>query len=69
MAALLDEKVRKEFTIGIAGVGISFLFDQDLSELDVEATNRVFSTDIGEDIKLHVHHGLLPKRWEIRPTG
>ncbi len=61
MAALLDGKGRKEFTIGIAGVGISFLFDQDLSELDVEATNGVFSTDIGEDIKLHVHHGHVPE--------
>jgi len=61
VAALLDEKGRKEFTIGIAGIGISFLFDQDLSELDVEATNRVFITDIGEDIKLHVHHGHVPE--------
>jgi len=61
VAALLDGKGRKGFTIGIAGVGISFLFDQDLSELDVEATNGVFSTDIGEDIKLHVHHGNVPE--------
>ncbi|MBL7178330.1 MAG: hypothetical protein ISS66_21110 [Desulfobacteraceae bacterium] len=69
---MLDEKGRKEFTIGIAGVGISFLFDRDLSELDVEATNRVFSTDIGEDIKLHVHHGHVPeliKKEKIFDTG
>jgi hypothetical protein len=58
---LPSEKGRKEFTLGIADIGISFIFDEDLSELGVEATNRVFITDIGEDIKLHVHHGHIPE--------
>ena len=57
---LLCSKESKGFTIAIAGIGISFLFDQDLSELDLEKRDNAFVADLGEDIKLQVHHGHAP---------
>lgn len=57
---LLREKERNEFTITIGGIGISFLFDQDLSELGIEQRENAFVADLGEDIKLRVHHGRSP---------
>jgi hypothetical protein len=58
---LLAEKRKKEFTLGIAGIGISFLFDQSLSELGVEHINDPFVADINEKIKLRVHYSHAPK--------
>jgi hypothetical protein len=42
-------------------MGISFLFDQSLSELDVEDIHDVFLTSISDGIKLRVHYGHPPK--------
>jgi hypothetical protein len=58
---LLAQKGQKEFTLGIAGIGISFLFDQSLSELGVEDVHDAFFTDLTAQIKLQVHHGHTPK--------
>jgi hypothetical protein len=59
---LLDEKGLIEFTIGIAGIGLSFLFDQKLSEFGVEDIDYEFITDIRPETKLRVHHDGLPQR-------
>ncbi len=50
--------VLKETTVSIAGIDISFLYDEDRTEPGVgEDTNPGKET---EGIKLHVHHGPLP---------
>jgi len=59
---LLNEKGLIEFTIGIAGIGLSFLFDQDLSEFGVEDIDYEFITEIRPETKLRVHHDNLPQR-------
>jgi len=59
---LISEKELKEFTINIAGIGISFLFDQDLPEFLVEDRDRDFVTEKNAEIKLRVHHGNFPER-------
>jgi len=59
---LLNEKGIIEFTIGIAGIGISFLFDQNLSESGVEDIYYEFITDIRPEIKLRVHQDSFPER-------
>ena len=61
-SALLNEKGLIEFTIGIAGIGISFLFDQNLSESGVEDIYYEFITDIRPEIKLRVHQDSFPER-------
>jgi hypothetical protein len=58
---LSTEIGRKEFTIGVAGIGISFLFDKSFSELGVEHINDRFVTDMNEEIKLRVHYGHAPE--------
>lgn len=57
---LVGEKESKEFTIAIAGIGISFLFDQDLSELGLEQRDNAFVADLREGLKLRVHYGHAP---------
>ena len=57
----MEHSSGKEFTVKIAGIRISFLFDQTLSDLGVEHITSEFITDIGEDIKLRVHHGHVPR--------
>jgi len=59
---LLNEKGLIEFTIGIGGIGLSFLFDRDLSESGVEDIDYKFITDIIPETKLRVHHDSLPQR-------
>jgi|GEM_PF-398522 len=59
---LLKEKGLKEFTISVAGIGISFLFDQNLSEFGVENINYDFITDDSAEIKLRVHYGYIPEK-------
>ncbi len=59
---MLNEKGLIEFTIGIAGIGISFLFDQNLSESGVEDIYYEFITDIRPEIKLRVHQDSFPER-------
>jgi hypothetical protein len=54
-------KGRKEFTIAIAEIGISFLFDQDLYELGVKHINDQFVADVNDGIKLRTHCGPPPK--------
>lgn len=58
---LPSAKGRKGFTLGIAGIGISFLFDEGVSELAPEELNNGFITDTGADIKLRVHYGRIPE--------
>ena len=54
------ERGQKEFTIGIAGIGISFLFDENFSGLGVEHINDRFAEDLIEEITLRVHYGHAP---------
>ncbi len=54
-------KERKRFSVGIAGIGLSFIFDQDLPELSLEGIKNMFVKEMGEDIKLKVHHGHFPE--------
>ena len=57
-----NEERLKEFTIGIAGIGLSFLFDQNLSESGVEDIYYEFITDIRPETKLRVHHDSFPEK-------
>jgi hypothetical protein len=59
---LLKEKGPKEFTINVAGIGIFFLFDRNLSEFGVENINYDFITDNRAEIKLRVHYDSSPER-------
>jgi hypothetical protein len=54
-------KGTKEFTIAIAGIGVSFLFDQDLHELGMKHINDQFIADVNDGIKLRMHSGPPPK--------
>lgn len=58
---MFAKKGQKEFTLGIAGIGISFLFDQSLSELGIEDVHDAFLTNISDETKLRVHYGHTPK--------
>jgi hypothetical protein len=58
---LLTQKRQKEFTLGIADIGISFLFDQNFSELGVEDVHDAFVLDTSEEIQLRVHYGHAPE--------
>jgi hypothetical protein len=51
----------KKFSVGIAGIGLSFIFDQDLPDLGLERIDNVFMADMDDDIKLKVHHGHAPE--------
>ncbi|MGD9040793.1 MAG: hypothetical protein PVH82_14225 [Desulfobacteraceae bacterium] len=53
---LLSEKESKEFTIAIGGIGVSFFFDQDLSETGIEDRDDAFVAYSGEDLRLRVHY-------------
>ncbi len=57
-----NEERLKEFTIGIAGIGLSFLFDQNLSESGVEDIYYEFITDIRPETKLRLHQDSFPER-------
>jgi hypothetical protein len=57
-----NEERLKEFTIEIAGIGLSFLFDQNLSDSGVEDTYYEFITDIRPETKLRVHQNSFPQR-------
>ncbi|HUU50922.1 MAG TPA: hypothetical protein VMW81_08185 [Nitrospinota bacterium] len=59
---MLNEKGLIEFTIGIAGIGLSFLFDQNLSESGVEDIDYEFITEIRPETKLLVHQDSFPQR-------
>jgi hypothetical protein len=54
-------KGKKEFSIGIAGIGVSFLFKQNLSELGDKPINDRFVADVNDVIKLRMHYGHPPK--------
>jgi hypothetical protein len=58
---LSAEKGQKKFTLGVAGIVISFLFDKSLSELGVEHFDDAFVTDKADEIKLRVHYGHAPE--------
>ena len=58
---MVNEEKPKEFTIGIAGIGISFLFNRNLSEFGVKDINNEFITDNSAEIKLYAHHGHIPE--------
>jgi hypothetical protein len=62
---LLTQKRQKEFTLGIAGIGVSFLFDQNFSELGVEDVHDAFVLDTSEEIQLRVHYGHAPEMDKI----
>jgi len=63
---LANEEGLKKFTVCIAGIGISFLFDQKLTESGVKDISNEFITDNSANIKLRVHHGRIP---EIKEKG
>ena len=54
-------KKRKRFSVSIAGIGLTFILDQDLPELGREGINNIFINEMGDDIMLKVHHGHVPK--------
>jgi hypothetical protein len=54
-------KERKRFSVGIAGIGLTFILDQDLPELGLEGINNMFIKETGDDIRLQVHYGHVPK--------
>jgi hypothetical protein len=58
---LFSKKGRKKLSVGIAGIGLSFLFDRDLPELTLEGIDNAFITELGDDIELKVHHGPIPE--------
>ncbi|MGD2124955.1 MAG: hypothetical protein PVG99_02675 [Desulfobacteraceae bacterium] len=47
--------------LSIAGIGISFLFDRDLSELRIGEADSPLNERMSEDIRLRVHYGQLPE--------
>ena len=51
----------KELTICVAGIGICFLFDQNLSEFGVEDRDYDFITGNRAEVKLRVHYGPIPE--------
>lgn len=57
-----NEERLKEFTTEIAGIGLSFLFDQNLSEFGAEDIDYEFVTDIRPETNLRVHHDSFPER-------
>ena len=59
---MLNEKGLIEFTIGIGGIGLSFFFDQNLSEFGAEDMDYEFVTEIRAETKLRVHHDSFPQR-------
>ncbi len=59
---MLNEKGLIEFTIGIGGIGLSFLFDQNLSEFGAEDIDYEFITEIRAETKLRVHQDSFPER-------
>ena len=58
---MLIKKGTKEFAVRIAGIGISFLFDQDVPELTAKDMDYGFIIGKGDEINLHVHHGHIPE--------
>ena len=58
---MLTRKKERGFIISIGGIGVSFSFNQGLPELTMHAMDDEFITDVGEDIKLRVHHGHIPE--------
>ena len=58
---MLTERGRREFTLAVAGIGMSFLFDRSLSAMGVEHIDNRFVADANEGIKLRVHYGVTPK--------
>jgi hypothetical protein len=58
---LFIEKRVKEFTISIAGIGISFLFDQEHPNLGFNDIEDEFIRETSADIKFQVHHDGFPE--------
>ena len=58
---MLNGKGLLEFTMGIAGIGISFLFDQNLPDFGVEDIDYEFIADIRPETKLRVHNNSFPE--------
>ena len=63
---VVNEKNLKKFKTGIAGIGISFLFDRPLSEIGVKDIKNEFATGNSAEIKLRVHYGSIPEIKEKR---
>ncbi|NIO49843.1 MAG: hypothetical protein GTN73_10475 [Candidatus Aminicenantes bacterium] len=57
-----NEERLKEFTIEVAGIGLSFLFDQNLPEFEDNNIDYEFIADIRPETKLRVHHDGFPER-------
>ena len=58
---VVNAKELREVTIGIGNIGISFFFNQQLSEFEVEDIGYEFATDNSAEIKLRVRHGYIPE--------
>jgi len=63
-SALKSEKGFQEFTLGIAGIGLSYHFDQNLSEFGVKDVKKEFIAENRPEIKLRIHHDGFPERRE-----
>lgn len=58
---MFNEKRVKEFTLSIAGIGISFLFDQEHPDLGVGDIKGKFIKETSADIKFRVHRDSFPE--------
>ncbi len=58
---VVNAKELREVTIGIGNIGISFFFNQQLSEFEVEDIGYEFATDNNAEVKLRVRHGYIPE--------
>jgi len=57
---VVNEEGLREVTVGIAGIGISFLFGQNLFGCGLKDIKDDFVTDNSAEVKLRVHHGGIP---------
>ena len=60
-SVVVNEGALVEFTIGIAGIGLSFLVDQDLCEFGVKGTDYDSITDNSGEVRFRVHYGCIPE--------
>jgi len=63
---VVNGKEPKEFTVVIADISISFLFDRPLPEFEVKNINDELTTGYSAEIKLRVHHNRIPEIKEKR---
>jgi hypothetical protein len=61
---VVNEGGLKKFTIGIAGIGLSFLVDQNLCEFGEESESYNFYIGNGGEVRFRVYYGCIPEMSE-----